>query len=332
MSFVRRAIGRQVKKALYTTGLQAGFRRIWASSHPVILRYHSVDKANPVISQGIAVSPSAFEEQVRYFARHFQTVSMSTLVECIRQQRPFPNNALVLTFDDGYADNFAAAEVLHRYGLTGLFYVTAGCIETEENFWVAEIRHVFEGTHRPVVRLPYLNEKLSLVGPHGRQNAIRQVTSLIKTLTIADRKVLRQALWQQLDDVPPFPAGLMLSWQQLEAMVAMGMEIGGHTLTHPNLPSATPTEAWDEILGCKALLELKLGVEIRHFAYPNGGSMAHYNAKVKALVRQAGFWSASTSTSGRIDHQADLMELRRLRATEFLFDILWEMEGLRRTG
>ena len=109
-------------------------------------------------------------------------------------------------------------------------------------------------------------------------------------------------------------------------MVAMGMEIGGHTMTHCNLPSADPDEAWLEISTCKSLLEKHLGCEVKHFAYPNGGSVQHYNDNIKKLVYQAGFFSASTSTPGLIGFSSDLMELWRIRATENLFEMLWDME------
>jgi peptidoglycan/xylan/chitin deacetylase (PgdA/CDA1 family) len=283
-----------------------------------------------LVSKGITVSPEAFEEQIQYFSKHFNTISMSTLVNCIQDRRPFPENALVLTFDDGYADNYEAAQVLHKYRLTGLFYITAGCIESTEKFWVAELRHLLEKTRHHRISIPVQDSMctLSLSGSLEREEAIRQLTRLIKSINIQTRENIREELWKQLDDVPEFPRNIMLTWQKLKDMVVMKMEIGGHTMTHCNLPNADIEEAWIEISTCKSLLEKQLGIEVKHFAYPNGGSVQHYNDSIKKLVYKAGFFSASTSKSGLVSFGSDLMELWRIRATENLFEILWEIEGV----
>jgi peptidoglycan/xylan/chitin deacetylase (PgdA/CDA1 family) len=328
VSVVRQVVGNQVKRAFYTTGLHALLKRIRESSHPIILRYHSICDENPLISKDITVSPHAFEEQVRYFSRHFNTISMSTLIDCIRNKWPLPKNALVLTFDDGYADNYEAARILHKYGLVGLFYITVGCIETEEKFWVAEVRYLLGKTRSQKVSITVRHKTFdaSLACPEERTAAIGRITHLLKTVDIETREEARSQLRKQCPDVDPFSGDLMLTWRLLKDMVTMGMEIGGHTMTHGNLPSAKTDEAWFEIATCKSLLEQQLGIQVTHFAYPNGGSERHYDDRIKAFVQQAGFHSATTSKSGLVGFGDDLFELRRMRATERLFEMLWEIE------
>ena len=52
------------------------------------------------------------------------------------------------------------------------------------------------------------------------------------------------------------------------------MTIGGHTMTHLNLPNALADDAMNEIENCKALLQEKTGSSVQHFSYPNGGPYA----------------------------------------------------------
>ena len=130
-----------------------------------------------------------------------------------------------------------------------------------------------------------------------------RLTYLLKTVDVSCREELRVRLRTQLDDVAPFPHDLMLTWGHLKDMVAMGMEIGAHTMTHANLPSAQPDEAWFEIAESKTTLEKRLGIKVPHFAYPNGGSIQHYNDRVKSQVKKAGFLSATTSRSGIVSHK-----------------------------
>jgi hypothetical protein len=96
---IKRVIGTQIKRAFYTTGLHALLKRLHKSPYPLIIRYHAVGSEHPLICESITVSWHEFEEQVRYFSKNFRTVSMTTLIDCLRHKRPFPPNALVLTFE-----------------------------------------------------------------------------------------------------------------------------------------------------------------------------------------------------------------------------------------
>jgi peptidoglycan/xylan/chitin deacetylase (PgdA/CDA1 family) len=327
---MRRALARQIKSAFLKTGVEALLRRAFPSRYPVIVRYHSVSQGNGLISDGIAVSRQMFEQQVGYFAKHFRPISMDTLIECVQDQKPFPENAIILTFDDGYADNYQAAQILKKYGMTGVFYITAGCIESDERFWVAEIHYLLGKTNKNAVRVRLRDKWFeAYLSDSGRPKVIRRLTHLIKTVDVKTREAIRAELRKQLDDVPALQNDLMLTWQQLANMVTLGMEIGGHTLTHCNLPSASEEEAWNEICESKSLLEQQLGIKVKHFAYPNGGSSQYYNLRIKELVRRAGYLSAVTSKPGVVYSRNDPLELCRIRTTPDLFQILWEIEDFR---
>lgn len=80
----------------------------------------------------------------------------------------------------------------------------------------------------------------------------------------------------------------MLSWISLRDLCTRGIECGAHTLTHPQLDVLSSTKASVEIAISKAMLEDRLGQEVRSFAYPHG----YGSATTRRLVRQAGFTSA----------------------------------------
>ena len=66
-----------------------------------------------------------------------------------------------------------------------------------------------------------------------------------------------------------------------------GMTIGGHTMTHLNLPNADYKDAAYEIRECKKLIEKNTGKQVRHFSYPNGGNYDYYNNIVMDIVKNA---------------------------------------------
>ena len=80
----------------------------------------------------------------------------------------------------------------------------------------------------------------------------------------------------------------MLTWDQLAEISASGIECGAHSHEHRTLNMLPPSVARDEIVRSKELLEEHLGQQVSSFAYPFG----YYSARVRQIVREAGFDSA----------------------------------------
>ena len=75
---------------------------------------------------------------------------------------------------------------------------------------------------------------------------------------------------------------------QLKELVRSGMEIGGHSRTHPDLRKVPVDGAIDEIRGCREDLEQALSVSVRFFAYPGGA----FNRQTASLTQEAGYDAA----------------------------------------
>jgi peptidoglycan/xylan/chitin deacetylase (PgdA/CDA1 family) len=71
-------------------------------------------------------------------------------------------------------------------------------------------------------------------------------------------------------------------------------EIGGHTVTHPDLTQLSKVQAATEIFKAKSDLEALISAEVRTFAYP----FSAYNDEVVEIVKQAGYKSARTGDNG----------------------------------
>ncbi|OIJ67797.1 polysaccharide deacetylase family protein [Streptomyces mangrovisoli] len=87
----------------------------------------------------------------------------------------------------------------------------------------------------------------------------------------------------------PFPSVATLTWAQVRELDAAGVEIGGHTETHPQLDTLTRASVRAEVAGCKQRIEDELGHRVDSFAYPHGYS----SRTVRAVVREAGWTSAA---------------------------------------
>lgn len=82
--------------------------------------------------------------------------------------------------------------------------------------------------------------------------------------------------------------GPMLTWSQVEEVAAAGIEIGGHTHTHPQLDQLPEAAVRSEVTDSKKLLEDRVQQPVASLAYPYGYS----DARVRQVVRETGYISA----------------------------------------
>jgi peptidoglycan/xylan/chitin deacetylase (PgdA/CDA1 family) len=325
---LRRDAAPAAKRLLFHSGAYSALRTLRPSRGLAILRYHAVcgTEGYGYAEPGICVSPAAFERHVAYLTSEYRVLSLPEAVAYLRQGKTLPPNAVAITFDDGYADNLAAARVIRRHGGTATFYVTTSCLAGDSPFWPSEIRQLMLRIDTPEIQLKSAGAEVVIGCATGaeRRLAIRTLARMFKASTIPVREALREELRVAAGGgklVSP-----MLTWDDVREMQRMGMTIGAHTMTHPNLPNAGLTDAWLEISGSKARIERELGVVPTMFSYPNGGAEQYMTGDVAGLVRQAGFEASTTSRNGFAGPGSDLFALERVQVAEGLEDLIFALE------
>jgi peptidoglycan/xylan/chitin deacetylase (PgdA/CDA1 family) len=324
---IRSSAAPVAKTMLLNSGAYSALRRMLPSRRLAILRYHAVCDADAgYATPGICVSPGAFEHHVAYLAANYRVLSLPEAVTLLQRGGTLPHNAVVITFDDGYADNLAAARTLQQHGLTATFYLTAGCLAGGAPFWPAELRALVAAVPGPVIplRLNDTTVTIPISDASARLAAISRLTKMFKSHPIPVRESLRDQLRSMAGAIET--TSPMLSWDQVAAMHRMGMVMGSHTMTHPNLPSAGPADAWREITESKVRLERELGVPVTMFSYPNGGADRYVTPEIVRFVKDAGFSAATTSTNGFAGPESDLFTLERVQVQERLEDLVFALE------
>jgi peptidoglycan/xylan/chitin deacetylase (PgdA/CDA1 family) len=298
------------------------------SQQVAILRYHAICGSDGYryADPSICITPENFERHVAYLTRNYSVVRLEDTVRALTERQPFPSNAVVITFDDGYADNLAAARTLAEYGATATFYVTAGCLAGGQPFWPAELRHLIASIQQPLVTLSVgsVQFDLDLTSASTRAAGVRKLTKAFKSHTIAARETLREQLRAvaRASDMPR----VMLTWDEVREMHTLGMTIGSHTMTHPNLPSVGLDAAREELVGSRARIEREIGAPVTMFSYPNGGADRYYTEQLKRLVAETCFTAAVTSRNGFAGCDSDVYALERIEVEESLQDLAFALE------
>lgn len=107
--------------------------RLLLTNGAAVVQFHRVNNTGE--GDGLTCSVKMFERCCKFFAGYFEVISLRKLVEKLEIGARL-NRELVITFDDGYRDNYEyAAPVLKAMGLPATFFVVSGFIGTERVAW-----------------------------------------------------------------------------------------------------------------------------------------------------------------------------------------------------
>jgi peptidoglycan/xylan/chitin deacetylase (PgdA/CDA1 family) len=230
----------------------------------------------------------AFDRQVRLLKKNFDVVSPKDLAGLSKTAR---GRCIVITFDDGYLDNYVAAfPVLRTHGVGATFFVTTGFLDQRRLAWWDEIAWlVRRSTVASFDLKPWLAAPVVLDEP-TRRCAIRTLLNVYKALPWDDTDGFLQGVRNALGSGP---GGLeavedcWMTWDMVREMQGAGMTVGGHTVHHPVLARMPFDGQWAEVSGCARRIEQELGQPMRYFSYPVGGANA-FNQDTRECLRRAG--------------------------------------------
>lgn len=275
-----------------------------------ILIYHRVnDEKDPFFP---ATPVKVFEKQMEYLSSRFKVLPLEEAAERIKR-RDVPENAVVITFDDGYRDNYTNAfPIVKKYVIPMTIFLATDAIGSGRVLWHDRVFSAFRETRESflnafcensqVLPLRTLEEKLSSQGT---------VLTFLRSLEEGERLLWIDRLVEKLKVVERHDATeLMLTWDQVKTMSGGGVHFGSHTVTHPILSRLPGERVKKEIWDSKAVIEGHLGTSVKTFAYPNG-RRGDFNEITKKCLSEAGYTCALTTIWGRNESDRDLFEMRR---------------------
>jgi peptidoglycan/xylan/chitin deacetylase (PgdA/CDA1 family) len=208
--------------------------------------------------------------------------------------------------DDCYRDTFeTVVPLFRRHGVPVALFVTTGIPDGTLPMWCAGLEDVLLNRERVIVD----GATVEVATSEAKRDAYARIAAAWDNdaperhyaAFCADNGVDPQALhWKHA-----------ISWEMLEALRDDPLvEIGAHTVSHARISSLSGTDAFAEIDGCRKRLEERLGIAVRHFAFPYGRS-GDCGPRDFDLVRQAGYASAATTRKGLVRRSHDPFRLPR---------------------
>lgn len=109
----------------------------------VILLYHRVTDLSQDPQQ-LAVSPENFAAHLDILRKKYFLISIDEFVEIVTKGKKMPAKTVVITFDDGYADNLhEAIPILESKKAQAIFYITTSQIGTQRELWWDDLERIF---------------------------------------------------------------------------------------------------------------------------------------------------------------------------------------------
>jgi peptidoglycan/xylan/chitin deacetylase (PgdA/CDA1 family) len=231
-----------------------------------------------------------FREHLVVLKDRFDFVTIDRLADFARHGYAGRRPLALVTFDDGYADNYLLAfPVLKQMEVPAVFFLPTEYIGARRLLWSDEIAWMLRNSRHSTITLPYAPEPYS-VAAERLERTIRDILRHVRRWPVPIAEQVDQirltcggASPDADDDWPPF-----LNWEQVREMRSAGMDIGSHTHSHTPLARLTPDQQRTELGNSRTVLESELREPIRAVAYPVGDHTA-YTAETCRIAREVGY-------------------------------------------
>jgi peptidoglycan/xylan/chitin deacetylase (PgdA/CDA1 family) len=287
-----------------------------------VLAYHRIlplPGANyPFDENVISATPEEFDRELRFFRRHLDVISVPELMAGYEDPGRLPTRPAVITFDDGYADNYEIAmPILRQHGLSACFFLSTQLVGTAEVPWWDQVACCMKFARVEAIPSPFGGDD-----PPYNLDASRKAASIRRFLQQmyrapwpkAQESIARLREQTGVDPREHADRPLFMSWEAARAMQAAGMELGGHTRTHPIVANLPDREAVrDEIQGCYDDLRDQAGVRPVAFAYPVG-SRSGMSAIAEEEIRRAGFKAAFSYVHSFATLKSPVLKIPRVQS------------------
>ena len=298
------------------------FFRNQKQNEAIILLYHRV--FTPITDVwDLSVSPDHFAQHLNILKNKYQVISLPELI-IHHHKNTIKKKSVVITFDDGYSDNFSVAKpLLEDYQLPATFFICTDNIDTNRQFWWDELESIF-------LQSSYLPQKLPEKLSNFLSQSIDDLEHILKDTLLRNHRKWRPFIsdppsqrakaylivWEKLKNLKKSEqeewlhvirdwagfhennehANYSMSLTQLQSLKGNPyIQVGAHTVTHPALSEHDVEFQEHEVSASKNWLETQLAISIKSIAFPYG----NYNDETLKVVEKLGF-SASLTTENKL--------------------------------
>ncbi len=271
----------------------------------LVLNYHCFlpkgSEQRRYIQPGMVTTPEIFDEQLSFLKRNFAVMPLETLAQALKSGSDIPRNALALTVDDGWRDNYVFAfPIIKKHGIPVTIFITADYIGGVKAFWFYRAKYIIVKGGLSRIQLEKYLERFgagkisesswrSMASEYiaGDNDPADWFMGRLKGFKaeIIDSLLAKIAIDAEIPEYELSGKNLMLSWDEIREMARAGVEIGSHGCSHRILTTLTREEIEHELIDSRKKIQENLDIRVKGFCYPNGD----FDATIMEMVSAADY-------------------------------------------
>ncbi len=283
------------------------------------LMYHEVLPDAAGAGLWTVVRAGDFERQLTHLSRHYTPLSIDEALHERGRRGRWPDGAVLVTFDDGYAGNLKTAlPVAQALGVPVTVYVATRWVQDGRLHWFDRMMDYLVSRGPVEVDLRDHGYGVFPVGRHadteGWWNEVSALLECLKSLPEETRLHVVDQVTAPDGAAPPAGRLAPLSIEDLRTLAGSDLvTIGAHSHEHEILTGIPLPAARQSVTRSRDLLEQWLGQPVRHFAYPNG----NHAPALMDLLQELSFDTAVTTRPGLWKPDDNLFALPRIGIGRF---------------
>lgn len=270
-------------------------------------------------------SQQVFEKQLLFIKKRYNVITFEELMKWEKNgKRPW--NCLIITFDDGYEDNFRSAyPSLDKMNLPATFFITVDKIGNKNGkpYWWDRLYYYLKEIQRQEDKESGKEGKTELfpIYEEFKNNASGLFSRMNKEETAEIEKLLNRMEQEfGINNEKLFRENRMLNWDHISEM-SRHHDFGSHTCSHGNLLRLSNDQKYHEIVESKTMIEKRMNRKVNVFSSPAG----HMNKEIEGFIQEGGYeFAVSAAEPGINGKTTDRYHLKRIN--------LWEGTSLSLDG
>ncbi len=274
-----------LKTIIYRLGLLTLFHRYRNKNTLTVLMLHRVLPEQESLKLGAdpewTITPELLDNVITFVKRNYSIISLKNLqhYQDPSNKSQLPKRALLLTFDDGWRDNFQYAQpILIKHNVSALIHQVSDCVDNQMLLWQEQLAILNKNNNKAYAELSdyFFTEQVSL------EKFI---------LAIGENAQKIERLRSLIVEKNPQAKTMMLDKIELKQMISQGFELSSHGKTHQKLSQLTEKEVEIELKTSAQALAKIAGEPITSISFPHGD----VNKQVISLALLSGYKTLFTS-------------------------------------
>jgi peptidoglycan/xylan/chitin deacetylase (PgdA/CDA1 family) len=285
-----------------STGVTGLLERLPSRRLLVVLNYHRIGNAyeTPYDSGTFSCTAPEFDWQIGYLSNHYKMTALEESLEMLEGSVALTEPTFLITFDDGYIDNYRIAfPILRRHGVQAVFFAPTSFVGTGKLPWWDAIAYIVKRSSKTRISLNYPEPRTFDLVQEGVNRCIMHILALYTQPAMQNHDRFVDELERICDSSRPLGDAerCFLSWDEAREIQEAGMAFGSHTHRHEILSKLSKESQTEELFVSREILQHELGRKIDTLAYPVGARHT-FSAETVEALRQTQYRAAFSFYGG----------------------------------